>query len=386
MTRRKVLDTPSTHRTRCHVFDVWTAVFFFFASFQSNQTNWIEQARRRRRKKRKKRHSTRKCVCYYSSHWKERKPHHTHGQPFVVIIALLFSFVEDVSFDINGWLLIDGKLWTALDLINVYFSGTESVFLDIVTISMGIYYSLMSVFSPSTSTHNANVHSANRLEHRIRSKSLKKRRRRHKRHHLSNRFFLGSNHFSANAQPHTCLFHEYYTLNSSRETLQPVHLQLSLPESNRATVLSPIQCSMAVRRDSLKLIHHTEDSYSIDFTFDADRPFRLYSASLLKLTFMFLNVVVFSSFSVYFMAHETITNSNGALSYVCCTKLNRSDTFKQCHAFIRPAGHGQIFSSIQHDIRFSLSALNEESYGCTISHRLYPIVIVCQALNNELTK
>lgn len=164
---------------------------------------------------------------------------------------------------------------------------------------MGIYYSLVSVFSPSTSTstHNANVHSANRLEHRIRSKSLKKRRRRHKRHHLLNRFFLGSNHFSVNAQPHTCLFHEYYTLNSSRETLQPVHLQLSLPESNRATVLSPIQCSMAIRRDSLKLIHHTEDSYSIDFTFDADRPFQLYSKSSSTLALMYLCFLLFQSIS-----------------------------------------------------------------------------------------
>ena len=252
---------------------------------------------------------------------------------------------------------------------------------------MGIYYSLMSVFSPSTSTHNANVHSANRLEHRIRSKSLKKRRRRHKRHHLLNRFFLGSNHFSVNTQPHTCLFHEYYTLNSSRETLPPVHLHLSLPEPNQSTVLSPIQCSVAIRRDSLKLVHHPEDSYSIDFTFDADRPFQLYSTSFSKLTLMFPWVCLCVFFSaVYFMVHETTTNSNGSLSYVCCTKLNRSDTFKQCHAFTRPAGHGQLFSSIQHDIRFPLSALNEESYGCTISNRLYPVVIVCRALNTELTK
>lgn len=142
---------------------------------------------------------------------------------------------------------------------------------------MGIYYSLMSVFSSPTSTHNSNVHSNSRLEHRIRSKSLKKRRRRHKRHHLFNRFFLGQNQFSTNNQLQTCLFHEHYTLNSSRETLVPVHLQLTLPETSHPTILSPIQCTMAVRRDSLKLIHCHDDFYSIDFTFDADRPFQLYS-------------------------------------------------------------------------------------------------------------
>ena len=142
---------------------------------------------------------------------------------------------------------------------------------------MGIYYSLMSVFSSPTSTHNSNVHSSNRLEHRIRSKSLKKRRRRHKRHHLLNRFFLGTNQFSTTNSPQTCLFHEYYNLNSSRETLLPVHLQLTLPESSHSTILTPIQCTMAIRRDSLKLIHCHDDMYSIDFTFDADRPFQLYS-------------------------------------------------------------------------------------------------------------
>ena len=142
---------------------------------------------------------------------------------------------------------------------------------------MGIYYSLMSVFSSPASTTNASVHGSNRLEHRTRSKSLKKRRRRHKRHHLLNRFFLGTNHFSVNTQPQTCLFHEYYTLNSSRETLLPVHLHLALPEYNQSTVLCPIQCTVAIRRDSLKLIHCYDDWCSIDFIFDADRPVQLYS-------------------------------------------------------------------------------------------------------------
>jgi hypothetical protein len=137
---------------------------------------------------------------------------------------------------------------------------------------MGIYYSLISVFSSPTSTHNRNVHSITRL------KSLKKRRRRHKRHHLLNRFFLGSNHFfiNNNTQTSPCLFHEYYTLNSSRDTL-PVHLNLSLPELNHSTMVSPIQCTIAIRRDSLKLIHCHDDFYSIDFVFDADRPVQIYS-------------------------------------------------------------------------------------------------------------
>ena len=86
------------------------------------------------------------------------------------------------------------------------------------------------------------------------------------------------------------------------------------------------------------------------------------------------------------MAHEMLTNQHGSLSYVCCTKLNQSDSLKQFHAFHRPAGHGQLFSSIEHDIRFPLTAFNEDAYGCTISHRLYPLVIICRALNTEMIK
>ena len=164
---------------------------------------------------------------------------------------------------------------------------------------MGIYYSLISVFSSPTSTHNTNVHPNNRLEHRIRSKSLKKRRRRPKRHHLLNRFFLGSNHFTVNSQPQTCLFHEYYTLNSSRETLAPVHLQLTLPESHQPNILTPIQCNIAIRRDSLKLIHCHDDLYSIDFTFDADRPFLLCGKSYTSFFFFTFNVIFFMDISVF---------------------------------------------------------------------------------------
>jgi len=86
------------------------------------------------------------------------------------------------------------------------------------------------------------------------------------------------------------------------------------------------------------------------------------------------------------MVHELNTNNNGTLSYICCTKTNQLDTFKQYYAFVRPAGHRQRFSSIKHDIRFPLSALNEEHYGCTITNRLYPIVIICKAINAELIK
>ncbi len=148
---------------------------------------------------------------------------------------------------------------------------------------MGFYYCLISVFTSPTSTNNRNAHSITRF------KSLKKRRRRHKRHHLLNRFFLGSSHFFINTQTHSCLFHEYYTSNSSRDTLSPVQLQLSAPELNHSTILCPIQCTVAIRRDSLKLIHCYEDWYSIDFIFDADRPVQIYSMFF----FYFIKIIFF---------------------------------------------------------------------------------------------
>jgi hypothetical protein len=86
------------------------------------------------------------------------------------------------------------------------------------------------------------------------------------------------------------------------------------------------------------------------------------------------------------MAHELYTNNSGSLSYVCCTKLSHLDTFKQCYAFNRSAGHGQIFSSIPNDIRFPLSLLNVNHHNCTIKSRVYPIVIVCREINSELLK
>ncbi|CAF1422002.1 unnamed protein product [Adineta steineri] len=86
------------------------------------------------------------------------------------------------------------------------------------------------------------------------------------------------------------------------------------------------------------------------------------------------------------MAHEVNRNNHGTLSYICCTKTDPLDTFKQYYAFKRPSGYGQVFSSIQHDIQFRLSSLNEEFYGCTMTNRLYPIVIVCKAINTDLTK
>ncbi|CAF1657000.1 unnamed protein product, partial [Adineta ricciae] len=218
---------------------------------------------------------------------------------------------------------------------------------------------LMSGFPSPTSTINRNAHSVTH------SKTSNKRRRRHKRHHLLNRFFLGSTHYFVNTQIHTCLFHEYYTLNSNRDVLSPVHLHLSLSEPNQSTTICPIHCSIAIRRDSLKLIHRSDGFYTIDFIFDADRPVQIY---------------------IYFMAHEIITNTHGSLSYVCCSKVGQLDKFQQYYAFNCPAGYGQVFSSIQHDIRFSLSNFNEEHYGCKITSRLYPIVIVCKAINVELVK
>jgi hypothetical protein len=134
---------------------------------------------------------------------------------------------------------------------------------------MGIYHSLISNFSSSTNTNNTNVYTN--------SKSEKRRRRRHKQHHLLNRFFLGSNHFLVNTQPNTCLFNEYYYLNSRRGLSNPVHLHVSLPEINNPVISRPVQCTIAIRRDSLKMIHCYDDYYSIDFTFDADRPVLIYS-------------------------------------------------------------------------------------------------------------
>ncbi|CAF4532500.1 unnamed protein product, partial [Rotaria magnacalcarata] len=122
------------------------------------------------------------------------------------------------------------------------FLGNSNHFLSFF-FYMGIFYSLISAFSSPTSTNNRDAHSVLRL------KSLKKRRRRHKRHHLLNHFFLGANHFFVNRQTHTCLFHEYYTLNSSSDTLSPVNLHLSLPESTltTTTTIHPIKCTIAIR-------------------------------------------------------------------------------------------------------------------------------------------
>jgi hypothetical protein len=86
------------------------------------------------------------------------------------------------------------------------------------------------------------------------------------------------------------------------------------------------------------------------------------------------------------MVHEQYTNNNGSLSYVCCIKSSHLDTFKQCYAFNRSAGYGQIFSSIPNNIRFPLSILNENHHTCTIKNRVYPIVIVCREINSELFK
>lgn len=86
------------------------------------------------------------------------------------------------------------------------------------------------------------------------------------------------------------------------------------------------------------------------------------------------------------MAHEMINQQNGSLSYVCCTKLNSNEAIKQSYAFHRPAGHGQIFSSLEHDIRFPLNAFDEDAYGCSISQRLYPLVMICRSLNVDLIK
>lgn len=96
---------------------------------------------------------------------------------------------------------------------------------------------------------------------------------------------MGSKHFLSNTQLNTCLFNDYYYLNSRRDLLNPVQLQISLPEVNHPTITRPIQCTIAIRRDSLKLIHCYDDFYSVDFTFDADRPVQIYS--MFSILFLF---------------------------------------------------------------------------------------------------
>jgi hypothetical protein len=137
---------------------------------------------------------------------------------------------------------------------------------------MGIYYSLISFFSSSRETNNLNINSN--------IKSKKRRHRKHKRHHLLNRFFLGSKYFCSNTQPNTCLFNDYYYLNSRKDLSNPINLQISLPEiinhHHDPIITHPIQCTIAIRRDSLKLIHLYDDYYSIDFIFDADRSLQIF--------------------------------------------------------------------------------------------------------------
>jgi hypothetical protein len=111
----------------------------------------------------------------------------------------------------------------------------------------------------------------------------------------------------------------------------------------------------------------------------------LYKSSVCCIFYLYSNKF-FLFFSVYFLVHESYTNNNGSLSYVCCTKLSHLDTFKQCYAFNRSAGHGQIFSSIPNDIHFPLSILNENHHNCTIKSRVYPIVIVCREINSQILR
>lgn len=133
---------------------------------------------------------------------------------------------------------------------------------------MGLVTSLASFFSSSNEQTPVVV------------KSKKRRHRRHKRHHLLNRFFLGSKHFLSHTQPQACLFNDYYYLNSRRDLTSSVQLQISLPEHHQQqqnNVLQPIQCSIAIRRDSLKLIQCENDLYTIDFIFDANYPVQILS-------------------------------------------------------------------------------------------------------------
>lgn len=155
---------------------------------------------------------------------------------------------------------------------------------------MGVYYSLTSIFSSTTESNHINVQSN--------SKSKKRRRRRHKQNNLLNRFFLGSKYFFINTQPNTCIFNDYYYSNTKKDVVNPVHLQISLPESNQSTVIRPVQCTIAIRRDSLKLIHCYDDYYSLDFTFDADRAVQISS----MFTFCIAKFTFYESFSLIFQS------------------------------------------------------------------------------------
>lgn len=215
---------------------------------------------------------------------------------------------------------------------------------------MGIVSSLASFFSSSNERTHVHI------------KSKKRRHRRPKRHHLLNRFFLGSKHFLSHTQPQTCLFNDYYYLNSRRDLSSSVQLQISLPENQQINILRPIQCTIAIRRDSLKLIQCEKNLYTIDFIYDANYPVQIL---------------------IHFLAHEQYMNDNGSLSYVCC---NQSESIKYSYAFDRPAGHGQVFSSIDHQIRIPLEILTENHHNCTLKTRVYPIVIICREMNFNIVK
>lgn len=99
-----------------------------------------------------------------------------------------------------------------------------------------------------------------------------------KSNNLFNRFFLGSKNFFSPNQLNTCLFHDDYSLKSSkRQSCHSVPLQMSLSPTNQPILTHPIQCTIAIRRDSLKLIHYPDELVSIDFIFDADRPIQIFS-------------------------------------------------------------------------------------------------------------
>ena len=104
--------------------------------------------------------------------------------------------------------------------------------------------------------------------------TMNRKSRKHNR--LFNRFFLGSKYFFSPTQLNTCLFNDDYSLKPKKQSCQPVPLQMSLPQTNQSILTHPIQCTIAIRRDSLKLIHYPDEFVSIDFIFDADRPVQIF--------------------------------------------------------------------------------------------------------------
>ncbi|CAF0762364.1 unnamed protein product [Didymodactylos carnosus] len=167
-------------------------------------------------------------------------------------------------------------------------------------------------------------------------------------HQLSNNFFLGGKQFKFNLRPYTCLFNDDCLINQSH----PIEFQLSKP-SRTIEPIQAIKCQLAIRRDTLKLIHLYDDWYTIEFLFDCETPVQIY---------------------IYFFSHESL---NQGLKYTCCTKT--SDIFKQYYSFTFNRGYQQLFS--KKNVRFTISVM-KKSFCSTPT---IPIVIICRSMDYDMS-